>query len=278
MRKKPERVLFKCECGKEFDRTVNQVEKVRSKYGGDFCRSCLMRKQYETGRQPGDQKFWKSKKGITLEEMYGTEKAAEMKAAVSRPGSLNPNFGGTFRGRRIQVKGCTFEEVYGPERAAELKAAMSERMRGEKNHMFGRPTPMGSGSGWSGWFDGFHFRSLLELSFMKRCKDRNITVESAESLGIKIPYIDWKGDTRNYFPDFVVCGYIIEIKPSDLLKSVDNVRKFEAARQFFDHRFKVFTEKNIDKLSNDEILSLYLSGQITFVEKYDIMFKERYLQ
>jgi len=32
--------------------------------------------------------------------------------------------------------------------------------------MYGKPAPIGSGNGWSGWYKGWYFRSLLELSFM----------------------------------------------------------------------------------------------------------------
>lgn len=52
-------------------------------------------------------------------------------------------------------KGKTFEEIYGKEKAVELKEKLSERFSGEGNPMFGKPSPEGSGNGWSGWYKNF---------------------------------------------------------------------------------------------------------------------------
>jgi hypothetical protein len=32
--------------------------------------------------------------------------------------------------------------------------------------MYGKPSPQGSGNGWSGWYKGKYFRSIMELSFI----------------------------------------------------------------------------------------------------------------
>ena len=63
-------------------------------------------------------------------------------------------------------KGTTFEEFYGQEKAKVIKEKFSLRMRGKNNHMYGKPSPNGSGNGWSGHYGSFYFRSLLELSFL----------------------------------------------------------------------------------------------------------------
>lgn len=83
---------------------------------------------------------------------------------------------------------------------------------------------------------------------------------------------------RNYFPDFYIfeTEEIVEIKPKHLIGSVDNIAKFNAARLQYKN-FKIVTENEIVKLSNDKIKSLYMSGDLKFVDRYDIKFKERYM-
>ena len=138
-------------------------------------------------------------------------------------------------------KGKTFEEIYGKEKAAELKEKLSERFSGENNPMFGKPSPKGSGNGWSGWYKNFYFRSLLELSFLIR-EQREL--KSAES--IKIPYIDFDGTARTYHPDFICENTLIEIKPKKLLGTATNKLKFEAGKKFCennDFQFKILTGK-----------------------------------
>jgi hypothetical protein len=53
-----------------------------------------------------------------------------------------------------------------------MKKKMSDSISGEKNFWFGKPSPVGSGNGWSGWYKGWYFRSLLELSFMIKVIER----------------------------------------------------------------------------------------------------------
>ena len=96
-------------------------------------------------------------------------------------------------------KGKTFEELYGKEKAEEIKKKISKRSSGSNNPMFGKPSPQGSGNGWSGWYKGFFFRSLLELSFL--VKSNISEIENAEY--IKIKYIDENGKERNYLPDYL---------------------------------------------------------------------------
>ena len=56
--------------------------------------------------------------------------------------------------------------------------------------MFGRPTPQGSGNGWKGWYKGWFFRSLKELSYVVNVLEPNGDIwESAEN--IKIPYVNY---------------------------------------------------------------------------------------
>jgi hypothetical protein len=60
----------------------------------------------------------------------------------------------------------TYEELYGKEKANKMKNNLSILNSGSKNKMYGKPSPQGSGNGWSGWYKGWYFRSLIELSYM----------------------------------------------------------------------------------------------------------------
>jgi endogenous inhibitor of DNA gyrase (YacG/DUF329 family) len=51
---------------------------------------------------------------------------------------------------------------------------------GKLNGMYGKPSPKGSGNGWSGYYKGIYFRSILELSYLKYLLDNNIKFESGE--------------------------------------------------------------------------------------------------
>lgn len=100
-------------------------------------------------------------------------------------------------------------EKYGKEDADKkmllYKKNKSEETSGENNPMYGKPSPQGSGNGWSGWYKGWFFRSIHELSFMINYIERfELNWKSAESKSYKIEYIDYDGKKRNYFPDFII--------------------------------------------------------------------------
>lgn len=82
-------------------------------------------------------------------------------------------------------------EKYGLEIAnqklIEFKNNRSKSSTGEKNPMFGKTSPTGSGNGWSGWYKDWYFRSINELSFMINVIERfKFTWVSGEKLKYKI--------------------------------------------------------------------------------------------
>jgi len=98
------------------------------------------------------------------------------------------------------------------------------------------------------------YRSSWELKFMLWC-DKNDNITKVLSEGVKIPYIDVDGKSRNYFPDFVIEYHgkrlLIEIKPKSQTTDGTNLRKFESARKFCEQRnmeFVVLTEIELKKL------------------------------
>ena len=255
---KTAKILCRCEvCGLEFCR---RFYRITVKNPGKYCKHCatvIRIREYN-----------KSQTGKTWEELHGKEAAEKMKVNASKRLSKRRKSGDlqnvTWSVINKSNKGKTFEEIYGKEKAAELKEKLSERFSGENNPMFGKPSPKGSGNGWSGWYKNFYFRSLLELSFLIR-EQREL--KSAES--IKIPYIDFDGTARTYHPDFICENTLIEIKPKKLLGTATNKLKFEAGKKFCennDFQFKILTEDDIEKLSDEEIQQLYDSHLIKFIE------------
>jgi hypothetical protein len=67
----------------------------------------------------------------------------------------------------------------------------------------------GSGRGKHGWYDNIYFDSTYELAFYIFCKNKNIKIERCNDV---FEYINIKGETRKYYPDFRVNGKITEIK------------------------------------------------------------------
>ena len=153
----------------------------------------------------------------------------------------------------------------------------SKAVSGENNPMFGKPSPTGSGNGWSGWYKGWYFRSIRELSYMINVIERfNIQWETGEQKKTKISYMDINGNNRNYFPDFVLCNkYIIEIKPKKLWNSDLVLRKTNSAIKWCvdnGYKYKIIDPKPLD---TDTIKNLYLEGLIKFLPRYELKFLER---
>lgn len=161
---------------------------------------------------------------------------------------------------------------YGKEEADKRMSAMKEKHRknasGTNNHMYGKPSPIGSGNGWSGWYRGHYFRSLLELSYMLNLDAKNIPWQTAESKEFQIEY-NLDGKKRTYHPDFYLLNTdeLIEIKPKRLLNSRENLPKFEAARKSF-RNFRVVSETAIKDMSFESIKKLCESGTVKLVDKW----------
>lgn len=206
-------------------------------------------------------------RGKTYEEMYGEEKAKELKLlrSLKNPGKLR--------------KGKTNIEYYGEEKAKQIAKKHSLSTSGEKNNMYGKPSPQGSGNGWCGWYKNYFFRSILELSFIiNYIEKNNYLIKSAEY--IKIPYI-FNGIKRNYLPDYIdkENKILYEIKPYHLIKSKENQTKFNSANDWCinnNYHFKVLSEYDFPKFKTIDIIQLRKNNLIKFIDRYEIKFKEKY--
>lgn len=66
----------------------------------------------------------------------------------------------------------------------------------------------GSGRGKKGWYKGIHCDSSWELAYVIYCFDHKIDIKRNTD---RRKYI-WNGVTKNYMPDFIVGGKVVEIK------------------------------------------------------------------
>src|SRR6185437_3877341 len=142
-------------------------------------------------------------------------------------------------GPQNQMRGPSVYELmvrkYGKDEAdrryALTKEKWSEAMAGAGNPMFNKPTPNGSGNGWSGWYKGRFFRSLRELSYMINIIEKqNLDWKTGETADMKIRYKGFNGASRTYRPDFLIGGKVlIEIKPTKLHQSPSVLAKSIAA-------------------------------------------------
>ncbi len=193
------------------------------------------------------------------------------KGKINNHGSNNPMFG-----RSVY---SIWLEKYGKEEAdkrlSNQKAKTSKATKGENNPMYGKPSPQGSGNGWSGWYKGKFFRSLLELSFIiNKLEKYNIKWESAESARFKVSYTNSEGTIRNYFPDFhlIELNILVEIKPKNLWYEKDVVLKRESAMNQFEKNYLYITT-DAPQLSFMELNTIFKTGEINFTSKYKAKFE-----
>jgi hypothetical protein len=175
--------------------------------------------------------YFKSKAGLSWEELYGKKKADSMK-------QHHKNI-------------CKLKPMYGIE-----------------NYQFGKPAHKLSGKGTKGYYKGTYFRSLMEVSFIINYLEKNnLIFENGELKKYSFKYIH-NGRSRNYFCDFVVDDTFYEIKPKSLHDTIQNIDKWEAAQSWCKSNnkiFKVFSEKDYEQLSQNTIDSLIQENKLILI-------------
>jgi hypothetical protein len=214
--------------------------------------------------------FGKSHSDETKKKISEKSILARIDGRVDTRGEKNGMYGKHLPSEK---KGRSFVEMYGQVRAEQLKLNMSNKSSGKNNPMYGKPSPTGSGNGWSGHYNDYYFRSLLELSFIINVAERfKLNLKSAESIRIKYS-ID--GRDRNYIPDFIVNDkYLIEIKPKNLVNSQVVILKKNAAISYCNENnliYKIISPQTIDFSLFGELVE---SGRVKLIERYHIKFKK----
>jgi hypothetical protein len=180
------------------------------------------------------------------------------------------------------MKGTSFYEIwvekYGVELADKMKKETIQKMsrKGEKNYWFGKTPPYGSGNGWSGWYKGWYFRSLLELSYMINIIEKyGLKWENGELNDYKIQY-SHNENIKNYFPDFIIENkYMVECKPKKLWNTELVKNKKIAAEDFCKKNNLIYKLRDIPKISDSEIFSLCESGDLIWIDRYEEKFEKR---
>ncbi len=190
---------------------------------------------------------------------YNTpEYKAKMSLVTS--GSNNPMYGKNIY--KIWLSKYGKEEA--DKRLADLAGKRSVNATGERNPMFGKPPPRGAGSGWGGWYKGWYFRSLKELSYMIYVIEKNgYKWESAEKKKFSVPYIDHLGNKRTYRADFLLDNKIlIEVKPKQLMDTVVNQTKKVAAEHFCIQHGYEYRMVDVKTLGYSVLNKLCQNGQV----------------
>lgn len=208
-----------------------------------------------------------SKKKIVRNRDESKYKTFEFREKISKvtSGNKNPMFG-----RSVY---SVWVEKYGEETAMkkmeEYKLKQSKLNSGSKNSMYGKPTPKGSGNGWSGWYKGWFFRSLMELSYMINVIEKfNLVWESAETDKFVMKFID-NGVERTYRPDFFIGNkYLVEIKPKKLWNSYLVNQKKNVSILFCEKNNYKYKLRDVPKISYKEIVSLVENDTLIFTDRY----------
>ena len=277
-------------CGKEIIYKNKNNHKIAEK-NKSLCKSCgiksIMTEEYRkkiSDRFKGDKNpmygktgnlnpfFGRShseetKRKIIKNRDYSVYKTDEFRNKISEinKGIKNPMYGKTV----YDVWLCNHGKEVADKKLQDYKKKQSINNSGEKNSMYGKPAPKNSGNGVCGWYRGWFFRSILELSYMIFVIEKfNLKWESAEKDEFKVEYtID--GGKRNYFADFVIEGkYVVECKPKKLWTTKVNVVKFESAKKSYSNRNLIFKVRDIKKIKKDELIKLIDDGLVVLTNKW----------
>ncbi len=247
---------------------------------GSFCFNCTRKNLCKTDEQKKQMAshFGEPRRGRD-NPFYGKKHSDKTKAILAKKCRRV--------GKECGMYGRSFYDIwlekYGKKEAnkkmVEFKKKQSILHSGKNNPMYGKPSPQGSGNGWSGWYKGWYFRSLRELSYVINYLEKNnLEWISAEKKKFSIPYKDYDGTERTYRPDFFVENSIlVEIKPNRLKKAVTNNLKKAAAEKFCkknNYKYEVVEPK---RMKDKQIADLYKKKKIKFLDRYEKKFKERYL-
>lgn len=241
------------------------------------CRSCSAKICNSGERNPffGKRHSQETKdKLAAVDRSYLQDPVRRKKHSEDMAGDKNPMYGR-----------CNYEvwcDKYGEEEARQrqdaVKKVLSEKFSGKLNPMYGKPSPQGSGNGWSGWYKGWFFRSLRELAYVVKCLEATgRTWRTAERADLQVEYINWQGTKRTYRADFLVDEkYLVEVKPARLHSSRTIRDKAEAAEEFCQNKGLQYMLEDPPILTDQEIAALREKGLIRFTDRYEQMFTEKY--
>lgn len=259
----------------------NKWERNRANKNNKVCLVCRTQKllqdpEYQRKLNEGVQRFQLEYKNNSFRRKLSlTTKRKLRKNSKRLYGKNNPTYNKSIAQWWVEKYGVEIAE----QKMTELSEKRSDNVSGKNNPMYGKPSPKGSGNGWSGWYKGWFFRSLHELSYMINVIERqNLIWESAEQKKYAVPYTDWEGKQRTYFADFIVDGKImIECKPKKLHQSMAVQSKRTGAMVFCQKNDLTYRMECPILLTIDEIKQLHDNGEIKFLPRYEEKYKLSYV-
>lgn len=277
----PEFIFRNCpKCKKElkYKNTVNsRCEVKKSIEAGRLCISCAQRANEKI---KGPNNYWYGKPIPHWIGKPGYNKGGK------QTGAWLENSRRTIKIAKASQQGKSYFQIwvekFGEEEALRKMQAVRDlkslQSSGEKNGMFRRPAPNGSGNGWKGKYRDETFRSLRELCFLIESFEKNIKFKSLHaSKEYRIPYIGEKGQKRNYYPDFFLYGSntLLEIKPVKLWKTIGVTAKADAAKIFCEGKDWKYELRDYDLDEyKTKILEKYLDKSLIFDKRYEERFKK----
>lgn len=237
----------------------------------DICKKCSCKNTSKENKLKGKLKGKNNPN-------FGKTFSAEHRKRISEnhwnsSGIKNPMFGKSFYECWIEKYGKDVAD----KKLEEFRKKQSLLNSGKNNKMFGKPSPQGSGNGWSGWYKEWYFRSLLELSYMVKVIERfDLQWKSAECKELAIPYFSWEGKQRTYFADFLINDkYLVECKPRKLHNTPLVISKSSGAKMFSKKRGLTYKLRTVKLLGDEDIKHLHDSGKIKFLPRYEEKFQKR---
>ena len=133
-------------------------------------------------------------------------------------------------------------------------------LKGPRNGMFGKPSPIKSGAAYSGTYKGMVFRSFSEYCFIKIHEKESIRSAEKE-FKVKLP------TNRTYFPDFVIGNTIIEIKADFMVENEETVLKIKTLKESFPtYNVLLIPASEVPKISKEEIIKDLDNGDLKITE------------
>lgn len=270
-------------CKRELNHTTKKNRNTANK-ANRLCRNCsrkevcqrpeskkakeiLARRYREEYKGEGNPFYGKThtkeaKEKIQQNRDYSSSRTPEYRAKMSQitSGQNNPMHGKNIYDIWVDKYGQNGAN----KRLASLSQKRSKNMMGDKNPMYGKPPPKGSGNGWGGWYKGWYFRSLKELSYVIYVIEPNsYKWQSAEQKRLSIPYVDHLGQNRTYRADFLLNDSIlIEVKPKALMETVTNQQKKAAAVLFCSKNGYEYRMVDVKTIEYQELQRLCVSGVV----------------
>jgi hypothetical protein len=238
------------------------------------------------GKNPGSGgKIWKGRKH-SLSAIEKIKKSKEQENPYFQSDEFKDKMSKVTKGEKNPMYGksvySVWVEKFGKEIADEkmysYKNKISKVTSGENNPMFGKITPEGSGNGWSGWYKGWYFRSIMELSYMVNVIERfNLSWESAEKSKYRVLYVNYEEKQKTYVADFIIEGkYMVEIKPTSLRNSKNVTDKSDFAKVWCKENNLKYKITSCRKLTDQELYNMISSEIVSLTKRYKDKFDQKY--